>query len=439
LSPAAPRFLFWTLVLAFAWPLRVDFPIGPFTTVSVVDLALMLCGVYLVVRFAMLHPVRLGPPTLLVAVLTPACLAFASLLWAVDAGLTAATTIKYVYAALLYLVALQCADHLDWKTLVRACLVILSSWLLGSLAMYLDVPGFGFFIPQGHGFTESEMLVLFTSIYTRLGHPYVGQSNDFGPLLALIGFVLLACARLKPSRWLLAASWLAFLCSLLTLSRGLMVGLCASLVLFVWIGRVPLRRVAGVAGATAAVFAVLAFTAAELSVEIQDQEIAIMETVESRLTDVTVIARLEGYREILGLILDRPALGYGAGYFDKSRPDALVAAHNAFLEQWKYFGLVLGTLSIVCYLAIAGYFFGPHRNDPAKPFYDAIGCAWVFLLLTSLVETFFEATTPRAFIYFMLGLCVRPPVPDATETRARLNVPPLPPDSHRFASSRERA
>ena len=109
------------------------------------------------------------------AVLVPAFLALGSLLWTVDAGLTAAATVKYFYAALVYFAALQFADDLDLKTLVRACLVILFGWLLGSVAMYLDVPGFGFFIPQSLVLSESETFDLFASIYTRLGHPYVGN------------------------------------------------------------------------------------------------------------------------------------------------------------------------------------------------------------------------------------------------------------------------
>jgi O-antigen ligase len=335
---------------------------------------------------------------------------------------------------------LQLAEDLDLKTLVSACLVILFGWLLGSLAMYLDVPGFAFFIPQSLVLSESESFHLFASIYTRLGHPYVGQSNDYGPLLALLGFVLLACARLRAGRWLTAASALAFLSSLLTFSRGLVVGLFAGLVLYAWISRVPLKRVTIAASATVVAFAILTFAAAELPVVIDDREIEIKETVQSRLSDVTIVARLEGYLETLELVLERPLLGFGAGYFDRSHPDALIAAHNAFLEQWKYYGVVLGSLSIACYLVIPGYFFRARQNLGASAFYDAMACAWVFLLVTSFAETLFEATIPRAMIYFVLGLCVRPPRSNAVAARGALSsdLPPRP-DSRSFASSRDRA
>ena len=86
----------------------------------------------------------------------------------------------------------------------------------------------------------------------------------------------------------IAASSLAFFCSLLTFSRGLMVGLLASLALYAWISRVPLKRVAVAAGAAVVLFGVLALAAAEFSVVIEDREIEVAEIVESRLSDVTV-------------------------------------------------------------------------------------------------------------------------------------------------------
>jgi O-antigen ligase len=435
-SSSITRLFFWALVAAFTCPIRFDLALGPFTTISVVDIVLLLCSAYFAIMFLMLAPVRVGPPVVAAAVLIPAFLALGSLLWTVDAGLTAATTVKYFYSALIYFVALQLAGDLDLRTLIHACLLILFGWLLGSVAMYLDVPGFGFFIPQSIDLSETETFHLFTSVYTRLGHPYVGQSNDYGPLLALVGFVLLACARLRPSRGLNRASALAFLCSLLTFSRGLVIGLSASLTLYAYVCRVPLKRVVFVAGAAFLLFGVLALIASGLSVVIEDREIEIAEIMESRLSDVNVTTRLEGYLETLRLVFDRPLLGYGAGYFDRTHPDALVAVHNAFLQQWKYFGLVLGSLSIVCYLAIGAYFFVARQ---ASAFYEALAFAWVFLLVTSMAETFFEAVTPRAFIYFFLGLCVHAPALDAAGGRNGLNARLLPPDSRTFASSREKA
>jgi O-antigen ligase len=412
LNSPAPRLLFWTLVLALACPIRADLRIGPFATLSVVDLAVAMCGAYLALRFATLGAIRVGPPSLLVAVFGPAFLALASMLWTLDAERTFATTIKYFYAALVYLAAMQFSGDLGYRDLARASLVILVGWLLGSAAMYAGVPGFDYFISQSAGLSEEDNIILFASIYTRLGHPYVGQSNDYGPLLALLGFVLLGCAR--P-----AASFLAFFSSLLTFSRGLMLGLLASLALYAWLSRTPFRRVAALGGVAAVLLGVLAFAATELTVRVGEREIDAAELVESRLSDANVATRLEGYAETWRLILERPWLGYGAGYFDRSRPDTLAAAHNAFLEQWKYFGLALGTLSIGCYLLVAGYFFSMRHGSPAPAFFDAIACAFLFLLMTAMAQTFYEATTPRAFIYFVLGLCVRAPGDSSGQAKAR--------------------
>src|SRR5687767_15832127 len=105
-APAASRLLLWALVGAFAFPFRFNFPLGPFATISVVDLVLIVCSLYLAVTFLALAPVRIGPPILAAAVLTPAVLAFGSLLWTVDGSLSSAATVRYFYAALIYFVAL---------------------------------------------------------------------------------------------------------------------------------------------------------------------------------------------------------------------------------------------------------------------------------------------------------------------------------------------
>jgi len=405
------------LVAAVACPVRVDFSVGPFTTLSALDVVLLICAVYFLLRFLAFVPVTFGPPLIAIAVLTPAVLAVMSILWTVDATLTAAAAIKYLYTVLIYFVALQFGANLSYTQFIRAIVVILFGWLLGSLAMYVGVPGFAFFLPQSLGFSEPEVLSLLASLYTRLGHPYVGQSNDYGPLLALLGFLLLGCARVRDSCLLFVASALAFVSSTLTLSRGLMAALLISLSLYALISRVPPRRIASIAvsGAVLAGLLALALGASEISVVLDDREINIADIVESRLSDVNLTIRVEGYQEILSLISDRPWLGYGAGYYDRTYPDAFVAAHNAYLEQWKYFGTLLGTLSNACYLAMAIYFFGLRRDFHESPFIDAVACAWVCLLAAALVETFFEAPTPRAVIYFVLGLCISVPRPNGPE------------------------
>jgi len=125
------------------------------------------------------------------------------------------------------------------------------------------------------------------------------------------------------------------------------------------------------------------------------------------LSEANVEVRLEGYREALASIADKPLLGYGVGHYDISRPDSFLSVHNAFLEQWKYFGIIFGTVTVACYVAIMAYFLSVRRRlNEWSRFTDALGCAWLCLLVISLVGTFFEATTPRAITYFLLGLCV---------------------------------
>jgi O-antigen ligase len=406
-SRAPSRLLYWALVAAVALPMRFEIGVGPFATLSFLDLGLVACGVYFVYWTAALMPLKAGPPVIMAAVLIPAVLGVASILWSADPGRAATATIKYLHSALLYFVALQFGASLGIARLARTALVILAGWLAGSAAMYLGVPGFEFFTASSAGYSEVEMLEVLASVYTRLGHPYVGQSNDYAPLLSLLGFILAGSALYMRSRWLLVAGGIAFTASALTFSRGLMAGALVGLVAFAFMARPKLRQAAWfLAVPLLAAAAVAPLLVSDTSVSVAGRDIQVADVLESRLSEANLEARLEGYREVLSFVSQRPWLGYGAGYYDKSHPEGLVSAHNAFLEQWKYFGVLLGTLSIACYIMVMVHFFGLRHRTAAGPLADALACAWLCLLIASMAETFFEATTPRSVIYFLLGLCV---------------------------------
>jgi O-antigen ligase len=397
--------LFWLLVAAVAFPLRTDFVVGPFTTISALDIALIIATAYFFGRFLCLTPIYVGPNTLSISVLTPPFVALLSLMWATNTTLAAIGAVKYLYGALIYFVALQFGIGLPQRRFIQVILIILFSWLVGSAAMYLGIPGFHYFVSESRGLTDAETLDVLASIYTRLGHPYIGQSNDYGPLLALLGFILLGYARTLKNRLLLAISGLAFLACILTFSRGLIVGLLIGFGVYSIIARVSRKRLV-VLGIALVIGAFLSgLIARELSIRL-DREIELADMVASRLSYENVHFRLEGYQQTLEQISDRILLGYGAGYYDTNDPAGLVAVHNAFLEQWRYFGIVLGTITSACYIAIMLFFFHMRgRGHQASFLADAMASAWLCLLLASQVETFFEATTPRAVIYFILGLC----------------------------------
>jgi len=73
--------------------------------------------------------------------------------------------------------------------------------------------------------------------------------------------------------------------------------------------------------------------------------------------------RLDLYRQVIGMILERPVLGYGGGSFEIAfplfhalpvSPDLLwLRAHSTYLALWSDFGLVLGSIPLVVMLGIA--------------------------------------------------------------------------------------
>jgi O-antigen ligase len=400
-------FAFWLLLAATAFPIRVDFPLGPFKTASILDLALAIATLYVLAQFLCMSPIRTGPTALALSVLTPPFIAILSIAWAADTTHAVASAIKYAYGAVLYFIALQAGWRMPRQGMSAAIPAILMCWLVGSLAMYLGMRGFEYFLPGDVNLSQSEVLDLFASVYTRLGHPYLGQSNDYGPLLAVLAFILFGLGRMERSRILTAFSFVAFCASALTFSRGLALGLLVGLFAYAMLSRASMKYLLLVGLVVASASLVFALVIRGHSIDLEDRELQFADIVASRLSEVNILTRLEGYAQTLRQVADRPLLGYGVGYYDRGDPNGQVAVHNALLEQWKYFGVLLGSLVFFCYVSVALYFFRRGKRVPEMaPLFFAISCAWLCLLTASMVETFFEATVPRAMIYLVLGLCV---------------------------------
>ena len=399
---------FYLLVAAVAVPDRFNFGIGPFSTVSVVDIALLMGVIFVCARFLFfLSPVYIGPSFLATAVLLPVAISILSIIWASDKSQSLTSEIKYVYSATCYFIALQFGRGQSKQLIVVLLVMIFFSWLAGSVAMYLGVPGFSYFVAESVAITQSETYDLFASIYTRLGHPYIGQSNDYGPPLALLGFVFLGYARFKKSVSIGVVSGLAFGACFFTFSRGLIGALIIGGITYALLARVSIRRLTIVGIGLGFAIALGWLCVSNISIRLDDRQINAGEIVGNRLNQENIDSRLRNYRDALKLVVESPLLGYGAGFRERTNSFVVDAVHNAYLEQWKYFGLILGTITSLCYVAIAIYFFrwriGFFRSAALT---DAIACGWLVLLISSTVETFFEATVPRALLYFILGLCV---------------------------------
>ena len=394
------------MLAAVGLPYRLDFPIGPFATVSILDVALLGSATYVGLKFVLLRPLLLGPGVVSTSVFFPIFVAFISVSWAANTSLSAAAAIKYAYTGLCYLIALQFGGSWSRSDLVRALLVVFAFWLMGSIAMYLGVPGFTYFLAAEGGLSQSEAFDLVASIYTRLGHPYIGQSNDYGPRLVLLGFIFLGYARHTRDRAVGIASALAFIASIFTFSRGLIAGLLIALASYALLARVSIARIVLAGFVTSIAIGLGWMLLQSASIDLEDRRIDIGDIVESRLSEDNLEARLRRYGEAITAITHRPLLGHGVGFRDRAL-SRLDAAHNAYLEQWTYFGVILGTITSLCYLTVIFYFWRLRKTSPQQaPFTDAIACGWLFLALTSATQTFFEASTPRAVIYFVLGLCV---------------------------------
>lgn len=132
----------------------------------------------------------------------------------------------------------------------------------------------------------------------------------------------------------------------------------------------------------------------------------------SIFTEVDGGTRIELYRQVVGMILQRPLTGYGLDAFPLAfemfhRPPLLSEgiwdyAHSTYLALWAELGLVFGSIPLIIGLAIAAHLLSIVRNRPTDYALSVAAFAALLLAAThSLVDFSLEM---QANVFLLLAL-----------------------------------
>jgi len=124
-----------------------------------------------------------------------------------------------------------------------------------------------------------------------------------------------------------------------------------------------------------------------------------------RLNSTNVISRLEALSEAFEVMNDNP-LGIGSGVaLSEASSAPLKSAHNSYVQNLLWFGLVGGTLMSLAMFAIPALVLNiPVRTWLGQEAKRALAISVIILLLINLSQASWEGSVLRVWIYFLIGL-----------------------------------
>lgn len=376
-----------SLLAASTMPVRLtSVPVlGDLSLLSAVVIAL---GTVLAVEAVLTGRLEAGHPRVLLTFSLPLAAALLSVIWSVDLALTVRATLVYLQTTVAYLLVIRFAR--GWSAdrvwaWIRAFAYLL---IIPAALLWVRVPGFG---PHESGLVPDT--TDYVGYYSRLSHPVLGRSNNLASVLAF--FVVLLGARSVISRRArdVRAAAVALAAVLLTFSRGVFVSLVAAGALLAVSGALPVGRlirrflvVAGVAGVGFMVAFQLNPTVSEFF--------------SGRLDP---FAAAEDRRELvdqaIDVVLDRPAVGLGAGVSPLAPDGSQEEAHNAYVQQLVYFGFPLGFVVVGALFFLFAHFWA-WGTATAR----IVACAIAGQLVIFSTESSFEGAVLRVIFGISVGL-----------------------------------
>lgn len=381
----------WIFILLLIFPVRMWFSIGPFSTITILDIYIwIICGLYV-----FKGNIGIGNKKIFLLLLLPFLLSSISLIWSEDILATIKMSLYCLTALGGYLVALNVYMHKNHESIERAMVIFCLLAVTVAILYWLKIPilGTNYFrnITAING--ESEWAI--AAEYSRLNNPFLGKSNDFGSILALFMFFFIGAALSKKSRSYYLYAFICLVGIVLTFSRGVLIALSVILLLSI-INRFKVRDyIMAIVALGMLGIIVVGFTSKAKTIGLDIVNLRI-----SGWRDLS--DRAEIWEEAKVSISDNILLGLGGGRY--LREDATVF-HNTYLEQWGAYGIVLGTIAIIAILMIPLMFiYSRNGTKCIRQIAKFIGMGLLTFNIFCFVETSYEAAIPRLYLYIFIGL-----------------------------------
>lgn len=361
--------------------------------------------IYLIFKILISRRLRIGPRLLFYILLFPLILSIISLGWSSERAFTINEILVNIEALAAYLVVLNFGLHADKRELLRVLLFFSISLLLVSLLSYPPLSIFHVQLPGEQLMNDGAKAAFLLSYNARLSHPFIGLSNNFATILAMLFPVIFYIGKgLSSKLWLFVASLLLG-AIIATLSRGVSLATAASfglVFLYKIISTFALSKNSvkyiGLISITSVILVLFVyFTIPEMANHLQD-----------RFNSGGASARFGLAVEAFKSISKHPFLGYGGGVpFSSHFTGGLTDIHNAYLQRIYWYGIPLGFISSLSIISIPLFLNCiPCHDSFCQHVKEGMFIAMLGQIFLGLIESSWEGSVLRVIIYALLGLFV---------------------------------
>jgi len=391
--PTRPRILLGLLLLAVAMPLRIPVDAPVISSVSILDLLLVVAAFTLVLDLPF-RPLAVGYPAVLWLLSVPVLATVLSLAWSQDRTATLAVLGFTLEGVVGYLFVTRELEGLPGERVVSLLERLTVLLIVPAVLLLLGVPGFEPRQPE-LSVTSGDYL----SYFTRLSHPILGRSNNLATVVVVFVPVLLWWGHTHRRRSSTFVGFLGLAAVAATQSRGVLLAGVVGLAVYL-LARPPVatgeRAALGkvVAGVGALVVSSVAFFLLNPFAR---------EFGASRLSGENFSLRTTLLAEAFEHLRERPVLGFGPGVVPDRDSALTVDLHNTYVQQLLSFGVPLGFVVSLSLLALPVWFLVKARAD-VLPVAGVVGLALTIEALSFAFESSFEGSVLRVVYYISVGL-----------------------------------
>ena len=391
------HFLFVLFALVLLFPYRIEYKWAYFSTLSVLEIFLaplfILSAIYWI-RSGRIYILNIK---IFFVLLLPLVLAIVSCIWSVNISSTVKSIVVYGTSMAAFLITLTLSLRYSFQGVALLFLTLPVFLVLTAYIAYF--PGSPIspeaILPAAALEQDSFLL----SYQARLSHPFLGLSNSFATILAmLLPFALLVR---RSGLWRRISWWVAvitFAAIVATGSRGVLVAIVMAyggpfLLSTLKSTRIPRGGITFVAMALS-IGGLFLFLSPESQRHLAD-----------RLSFVNVMIRFDAFFTVFDILRTVPwGIGSGVGLSEVSAL-SLGAVHNAYLQNLLWFGWIGGGLMNMALLALPFFVRKiPVRTHLGQEARRAVALSVVILLLVNLSQASWEGSVLRVWIYFLIGL-----------------------------------
>lgn len=385
-----------TYVLALLFPWRFEYEWSFFSTLSILEVTTITLSMLMTADWIINGRAFLGDRFVSFLLVLPIFFALLSLPTSHNASATIKSIVVYGSSFANFFITLWLLQHFSFDFICKVVLAISATLILTAALSY--IPGSPLHpesVMPANSILEEGFLL---SYQARFSHPFLGLSNNFATILAMLLPTLLALYRVNSWSWfsgvlsgLVAASLIA------TGSRGVLLAVTLLYaIVFFWrlivMGRLPKK------GLLLALFSLLMALGFILINPVAQNHLM------DRFSATSMWHRLDAFISVFYVLEEHP-FGIGSGVSLSEVTDlSLRSVHNAYLQNMLWFGWLSGIImSIAMWLLPLAVIRIPAHNYCSSRIRKSLCFSIILLLIISFSQASWEGSVLRIWIYFIVA------------------------------------